>query len=86
MNVSSYLDTLDAQYKELQTFAKQQDVEQLLARAVMWTFNDTKQSNELDGVSEDDRFVTARRALTMQTMYHIQQGTHPIDLWESLVG
>ena len=77
---------MDAQYKELQELARKENKEQLLAQAVMWSVNDTKQMAELDFISEEDRFVTARRALTLQTLVKAQAGLHPFVLWQALVG
>jgi hypothetical protein len=83
---TQFFSHVDAQYKELQELARKENKEQLLAQAVMWSVNDTKQMPEFADLSEEDRFVNARRALTLQTIANAQAGLHPFDLWQALVG
>ena len=73
---------IDSAYKQWQTYAKANGCEQLLAKAVVWSYD---YGLEDEYSTDEDRWQMARRAIAMQTTVNLAQGYKPEELWAALV-
>ena len=72
---------IDNAYKKWQDYAKANGCEQLLAKAVVWSYD----YNLEDGYSTEERWQLARSAIAMQTTINDAHGLKPEELWAALI-
>ena len=73
---------IDSVYKQWQDYAKTNGYEQLLAKAVVWSYD---YGLEDEYSTDEDRWQMARRAIAMQTTINDAEGFKPEELWAALV-